>query len=242
VNLRLANVYGPFAKILMVRPIEHLARGTLVVVGADEKPSNTIYVDNVAEAIVRALDAPDETVVGEIFALSAEDDLSWGDFYRYFAGELGVPLPTCLDRPQAQAKRRGPGPIGWGPTLYRGVAEVATSREFRSLGRKVLETPPFGGPPQWLGARVPALATIARKVLKMDTPLVYNDPCDKPPGSDDLMIMDPNPAFVSIEKARRRLGYHPVVSRSRGMELTLEWLRLAHPAFRGQSSPTSVRA
>ena len=52
---RLANVYGPFSTIFVTRPVEHLAKGRLVLAGpAGSIPSSTVYVDTVVEAITGA--------------------------------------------------------------------------------------------------------------------------------------------------------------------------------------------
>jgi predicted dehydrogenase/nucleoside-diphosphate-sugar epimerase len=235
VTLRLANVYGPSGKTLMVRPIHYLARGRLVLVGGDAKVSDTVYVDNVAGAIARALEAPARDVVGEVFAIGAEDDLSWADFYGYYAAALGVPLRVVAGAGPAPAPGAGWAPARWARTWYRGGMEVATSRELRGLARKVLQTEPFGGPPRWVAGRFPALGRATRRLLKVDAPLVYRPPSppDDAEGADDVMTMDPISARVSIAKARRVLGYAPAVPRPRALELTLQWLRHAHPAFRG---------
>src|SRR5205807_1424481 len=98
VTLRLANVYGPYSTIFTTRPVGHLARNQLVLVGpAADLPSSTVYVDNVVEAIVRALAAPADAVRGELFTVSESDDLTWADFYGYFARALGAELKTISD-------------------------------------------------------------------------------------------------------------------------------------------------
>ena len=67
VTLRLANVYGPFSTIFITRPVEHLAKGRLVLVGpAGSIPSSTVYVDTVVEAITRALEAPADRGQGRV--------------------------------------------------------------------------------------------------------------------------------------------------------------------------------
>jgi predicted dehydrogenase/nucleoside-diphosphate-sugar epimerase len=237
VTLRLANIYGPFGKTLMVRPIQYLARGRLALVGAEVKVSDTVYVDNVAEAIARALEAPGRDVLGEVFAIGAEDDLSWAGFYGYYAAALGVPLRLIPAEESARAQAGGAGwaPARWVRTWYRGGLEVATSGELRGLARKVLQTEPGGGAARGGARRGPALGRTARRLLKLDAPLVYRPPApsDEAAEADDVMTMDPISARVSIAKARRVLRYAPAVPRARAMELTLQWLRYAHPAFRG---------
>src|SRR5262249_54498064 len=56
--LRPGNVYGPFSKTFIVRPMQYLSREALVLAGSVDTPSNTVYVDNLIHAIVCALNAP----------------------------------------------------------------------------------------------------------------------------------------------------------------------------------------
>ena len=52
--LRPGNVYGPFSKTFIVRPLQYLIRNALVLAGSSDTPSNTVYVDNLVRAIVCA--------------------------------------------------------------------------------------------------------------------------------------------------------------------------------------------
>jgi hypothetical protein len=63
-------------------------------------------------------------------------------------------------------------------------------------------------------------------MIRPDEALVYRP---NAVGTPDVapFVVDPIDARVSIDKARRVLGYQPVVSRNRAMELTLAWARHA---------------
>jgi nucleoside-diphosphate-sugar epimerase/predicted dehydrogenase len=222
VTLRLANVYGPYGATLITRPIRHLARGSLALIGGDEKPSNTVYVDNVAGAIVRALEAEEGGVVGEVFAIAAEDEMTWADFYGCFARELGLDPPHVTDS-RARPESDGRGPARRAGAWGRGTAELIRAPELRALARKVLETDPYGAIPRWALGRFPGIERAARRALRLDAAVVYRRP--GPVGGGEAMTMDPAAARVSIEKARRVLGYEPAVPRQRAMELTLDWVR-----------------
>jgi predicted dehydrogenase/nucleoside-diphosphate-sugar epimerase len=222
VILRPAHVYGPFGKTFTTRPLQSLARGELVLVGGDEIAANMIYVDNVAGAIARALGAPAGDVCGQTFTLGGEEDLTWADFYRYFADALGVRLQVISIE---DFNRRQPRKRNWFPpaalaaSWFRGFKEVLTSAEFRALGRKYLATDPVGRLPRWLLDCLPGL----RRRLVASGPLVYQEA--QPEVGREPLILNPFPARIGLDKARRLLGYQPLVAEPRAMELTLQWLR-----------------
>jgi len=219
VILRPACVYGPFSTYFTVHPIRCLAAGKLVI-GTAGIPSNTVYVDNVVEAIVRALNAPEGSVRGEAFTIGEGDELSWEAFYGYFADAMGVELPIASSERSAGPVARGHarGPIRWVRSWYRALAEVAMSAEVRALARRVLETDPLGRLPREILERYPALRR------KLSGPTLYRK--HRPVPADVLEVRS-IPAVVSIEKARRVLGYEPRVPRDLAMTLTLDWLRYA---------------
>jgi predicted dehydrogenase/nucleoside-diphosphate-sugar epimerase len=228
VTLRLANVYGPFSQIFTTRPVQHLAQGRLVLVGpAAETPSSTVYVDNVIAAIVRALECPEAVARGQLYTISEGDDLTWAEFYGYFAQALGVPLRTISD--EAFARKQGggqPGLLRRALTPFRGVKEVVTSQEMWALTKRVLKTEPVFSCGTWTLEQVPPLKRLVHRWLGTDAPTVYHGFAPTPTGDDDFAFDLTRPR-VSNAKARQALGFAPAVSRRRAMELTVEWLRHA---------------
>lgn len=231
ITLRLANIYGPFGKTFTIDPIERIAAGSFLLGGGDEVPSNTVYVDDVVEAIACALGCQDDDCIGQIFTIGAEDELTWNRFFGYFAEGLGVPLRTLpaddsewgsLGRDIEAADRRRE--FGW----IGGCLEIAKSPELRSLVRKVMMTDPVGRLPRGL-LGLPGVEGRVRRALKLDAPLVYRAPADAggSAGRSGMMIRRPKQILVKAEKARRMLGYEPAVPRWRAMELTLDWVRHA---------------
>jgi hypothetical protein len=63
-------------------------------------------------------------------------------------------------------------------------------------------------------------------IIRPEEPFVYRP--NSVPGEDrSLFTVDPIAARVSAEKAARALGFQPIVTRRRAMELTLAWARYA---------------
>ncbi len=222
--LRPARVYGPFGQTFINRPVEALARGGFRLLGAADGPAGMVYVDNVAEMIVRALEAPDAAVRGEAF-LAADDgsEVSWREFYGHLARGLGLEPPP--DAPADPTPAAAPPRAGW----FRAIKTVLTSPEFRALGKRVLDTDPLGRLPRWLLKR-PGIERRLRRWLKADDLLhVYRRPRPEPAAT---VRLGGTSFAVSTAKARRVLGYEPAVSHDRAMELTLDWIRHARLAPR----------
>jgi predicted dehydrogenase/nucleoside-diphosphate-sugar epimerase len=223
VVLRPGCVYGPHGFTFVINPLRALAEGRLVLEGSADTPANTVYVDNLVEAIVRALDAPAEMARGSVFTISDGDDCTWGAYYGEFARRLGVPLPTAPAAPPPPGRR--PNPFRWLLAWGRAFAEIAGSAEGKALLKKALNTDPPGRLPRWLLERFPGLERWLRRRLKMDRPVVYQRPA--PAGPGDLVRVTPRQGHIRIDTARKVLGYEPPVPRERALELTWEWARHA---------------
>jgi predicted dehydrogenase/nucleoside-diphosphate-sugar epimerase len=226
-TLRLANVYGPFSTIFTTRPLGHLANGRLLLVGpAAEIPCSTVYIDNVVEAIVRALEAPADRVKGELFTVSEGDDLTWADFYGYFSRALGQELRTVSE--EAYARRHAKvrrNPIRWLLTPFRGAKEVVTSPEMWALTKRILKTDPIYSLGRGTLETLPLLKRRVHRLLGIGAPAVYHR--DRPAEAANDFEFELTRPRVSNAKARQVLGFTPWVPRDRAMELTLAWARSA---------------
>lgn len=224
VILRPARVYGPFSRIFVTRPIQAIAQGQFRWLGNPDVPADMVYVDNVVEAIVRSLAAPEAVGRGEAFTISEGDRLTWREFYRYFAGELGLNLDyPVVSRPFAQVESQPSwfNPLAW----LRGGKSVVTSKEFKQLGRRFLETPPLGSLPLWMLQTFPGLERFVRRMVGADGSLPVYRRETKSVG--DAVEMGSGGALVSIAKAQRLLQYDPPIKREQGLSLTLAWIKHA---------------
>jgi nucleoside-diphosphate-sugar epimerase/predicted dehydrogenase len=226
VVLRPGNVYGPFSRTFSVRPIQYLKQGRLMLVGSANTPSNTVYVDNLVHAIVRALEVPDHVADGQAFVISEGDALSWGEFYGYFAEQLGATLRIAPPEVAPSLRPRS-GSAGWLRSWWDGGLSVLKSPEFRALGHRFLRTDPVGRLPRLLLERSPGLERRLIRLLGSDAVVTYRRSAGT---AEDLLKIRPRPAQVRIDKACCLLGYEPPVSRDRALALTLEWLREARIA------------
>ena len=227
VVLRPACVYGPFSHSFITRPIQALAENRFRWIQFADAPSNTVYVDNLIEAIVRALEAPAEKIRGEVFTITDPEQMSWREFYSYFTEALSLSLPPVdqLGTARKTAKKSLIRTVfGWPLSWFRGCKTVLSSSEFRGLGKRILNTDPLGTLPRWLSQRAPGLKGWLRRSLAADGLALY---CLPEPEGKDWLDWDSAGFLVSSAKAQRVLGWQPLVSRSRAMDLTLKWVQYA---------------
>jgi predicted dehydrogenase/nucleoside-diphosphate-sugar epimerase len=215
-SLRPARIYGPFSRTFTVRPLQALREGRLQLAGDAESPANMVFVDNVVEAILLALEAPDSER-GEAFLINDPDQLSWRAFYEYFAGAHPVRVVARTATPEGDA-----------PGLVRrwagGMREIALSPELRGLAKKVLWTDPVGTWPRRVWDRSPTLQRRVQSALRIDAAVTYREP---PPPDPEIVEFTIDPTLVVSEKARTRLGYRGLVARDEALQLTKAWAEAA---------------
>jgi nucleoside-diphosphate-sugar epimerase len=91
VVLRPGFVYGPRDRLVMPKIIENLRSGQFRYLGSGNQALNTIYVDNLVEAVFLAADAPN--AVGEVFNLGDDEPVSKRRFIEAIAAALKLPPP-----------------------------------------------------------------------------------------------------------------------------------------------------
>lgn len=220
--LRVAVVYGPHNLTITARPLEHLARGRLVLVDCRETPSNTIYVDNLCHAIGLSLEAGPE-VNGQVFLLSDDDGWTWGEYFGYFGRQIGAEIQYASRADVARAPERAPSALSrW----VHGTRDLVTSPEVKALVKRVYQSQPWGTPARAFVDRFPGVVRAIASRVRPDEAFVYR-PAPATAATDPPFVMQPMQARVSADKARRLLGYKPIVPRERALALTLAWATYA---------------
>jgi nucleoside-diphosphate-sugar epimerase len=217
---RPARVFGPFSGIFIVNPLSAIAERRFRWLGDPDVPCDMVYVDNLAHAVVLALESPDKNVRGEVFNVSDGDLMAWSEFYGHLTRELGLDLSAALvDGPTERDNGRS------GSGLVGAVRRVVGSPEFRAFGRRVLDTDPLGTFPRWALNRFPGVERAVRKMVGADgsLPIYRREPAIR----GNVAQMGSAGAVASIAKAQRLLNYSPIVPRDRALELTLMWARHA---------------
>jgi nucleoside-diphosphate-sugar epimerase len=106
--LRPGFVYGPRDRTVLPRLVERLKEGSVIYIARGRFALNTTYVGNIADAVLLAVDAPAEAVVGAVFNITDGEFVSKRKFFETIADGLGLkrprgfpPVPVWLARMMA---------------------------------------------------------------------------------------------------------------------------------------------
>jgi nucleoside-diphosphate-sugar epimerase len=216
--LRPGCVYGPYGFTFVMNPLRFLAADRLVLEDCADLPANTVFVDNLVDAMMCALSAAPEAVAGQAFPISDGDSCTWGQYFDFFADRMGrVARRTTAHEtgPKGDVTSRG---------LVGNLADTLLSMEAKQFAKKVLQSDPLGTVPRNLLARYPVLEQHARRLAGMNAPVTYRR---DPPAAPDLFRMTGRRSGLSIDNARRRLAFTPPVSRADALATTWEWVTYA---------------
>jgi hypothetical protein len=205
--LRPTRIYGPFSKTFTISPLQAISAGRFAIRGDGNVPANMVYVDNVVEAIARALDAPAPS--GSAYLVSDPEQVSLREFYDYFARAAGF------------AVRLAP------PAHEQAAPNVP---EALALAVRIRRSPRHRSYVRWCRSSTPIHRDLPSR---RDRSRVGNAACRSAPTRRDLTGRR---RFRGSETSIRRAGACPsrsrgtrivqVASRERAA-LTLEWARYA---------------
>lgn len=218
--LQPTHVYGPFGGYWTERQVETFLAGPVVLPAPDDGICNAVYVDDVVHAL--SLAAVRDEAVGETFLISDARPTTWSEFYGHYARAVGHADGIRLYSRKAIRSRKMMSPLGLLRVLQRYAGRH--SRTWALLGFlkrlacgslrpiKPLVRPGVKVVRRWHAVRNFGARIGAQDILPSDADL-------------DLFA---SRCSVQIDKARRLLGYEPVFSLKRGMELTTAYIRWAH--------------
>lgn len=76
-------VYGPYGRMWTIRPVDEIKAGVITLVNGGKGVANIVYIDNLIDAILLAIERDD--AIGESFITTDDDCLTWADFYEAYA-------------------------------------------------------------------------------------------------------------------------------------------------------------
>ncbi len=226
-------VYGPYAPSWTERVIDALLTRRLILVDGGVGLANPVYVDDVVDALLLA--ATHDEAVGEAFLIASGERVTWRDFIGHYEAMLGAHSTVAMTRAEAKAHyakaQRRPGLLADVRALVREDAAVrkrllktreltalarlartiVTTRAFRPLMTRLKSGKRRSGRPRGVGVVSPANAA---KPIQAEHPKQV-----------DFLAAKTD---VSIDKARRLLGYTPSFDLGTGMALTEAYLRWAN--------------
>ena len=142
VVLRPARVFGPFSRTFVIGPLRAIAAGDFGWLGSPDVPADLVYVDNVADALVSGdVCRPRLRRAAKRSTSVRETTVTWREFYELLrrtdsaticrAAQSWPPMPS-------NGRSALSSVLSLPSSLVRGIGEVVTSPEFKSLGRRVL--------------------------------------------------------------------------------------------------------
>ena len=237
--LRPTIVYGPFGDYT-VEPISLIRQGRMVLVDGGQGICNSLYVDNLVEALLIA--AEHDSAVGEVFHISDASPVTWKEYIEAHARALGdsyLPLPEMTAQQVMTAIAKAEATRA--EMMHRRASSLRQAlkllRDQRT--RKALRTIPAVDLFARVGKRaaqmllpVPTRSALQRRLLNSNTDGIQDgdvQPESPPPLSLDEMYMFTTFEKVafSIDKARRVLDYSPKIGFAEGMERTAAWIKWA---------------
>ena len=208
-------VYGPFSRHWTDRPADMLLNGVAALPSPGDGICNAVYVDDLAQAIILA--ATRGAAVGETFLISGAEHPTWLDFYRAYESALGLDGAIRLMRYDDIERRiRASDRTLAVPTPQR----VLSARPLRPLRRAARFI--YGR----LGERGRAHARRFYEQGRLLPERQSDEPREFLPNKR-LLDLYAAQCPVSIDKARRMLGYEPEFGLERGMKLTADYLKWA---------------
>jgi 2-alkyl-3-oxoalkanoate reductase len=190
---------------------EQLLQGTAYIINDGQGICNTVYIDNLVEAIRLAMTAPD--VDGESFFISDRETVTWAEFYGPMLRAFGATFEDLH-------------------LLRDPVLPTESTRErLRLRVQGVIETKAL----QRVKPHIPRglMATYKALVVRPLTarraaPNVWQPAGEKRPNMvRDLGLLQLCAYKLPNEKAAKLLSYAPPVAFAEGMRRSVEWLRFA---------------
>jgi len=219
-------VYGPYSRVWTVRIVEEIKTGAVLVNGGNGS-ANLIYIDNLIDAILLALDK--DSGDGEAFILVDDEQLTWQDVYRRYAEMMGTYPPfRNMSAEEIEAMRKTAQLRAfdqWVVMPWQTALEVVRYA-FRppEIRRKIRQIPWMQFVIRLVPRRVKDLVkgknTNHERILVSTTKASH---IQLP--SREMVDLYSSRARFSNEKVKRILGYTQRITFEEAIELTGSWLR-----------------
>jgi nucleoside-diphosphate-sugar epimerase len=218
-------VYGPYSPHWTIEPVSRLRTGIVPLVEEGRGYCNAVYVDDVVDALILAATRPE--AIGEVFLISGEQPVTWKQFYGAYEDVLGirstVPMTTeqlrnlrekqkkqsslpyrlknLVRMPEVFSVLASLPPV---PTALRTIRHLVSEEQWLSLKTRILQD----------GAQIQLNGEGQSKSIHVP--------------DESLLSLYQSKTHVSIDKAKKYLGYVPKFSFERGMDITAQFIRWAN--------------
>lgn len=220
VMLRPSIVFGPRSLYWTLQIAMDLLAGRAYLIDEGAGICNTVYVDNLVQAMWQAAVAG--TAGNQEFIITDGEQVTWRDLYGAVAEAVGVDMATVpsidsaalgrIFRQQGYAQLKTAGKrIGWAVRQSLPASVISTAREILPSGiGKVVK-------PWWASFQTP----------DSDSPQTETSGLPLPVVDGEIASLQSCHYLLPIGKARRVLGYEPQTTFSEGCRRTRDWIRFA---------------
>jgi nucleoside-diphosphate-sugar epimerase len=219
-------VYGPGAPAWTVSVIRQLKNERTLLLNHGEGLCNPVYVDDLVQAMLLAAVKPE--AVGQVFLISGSQAVTWRDYYQRYAAMTGagefvdMSVAEAQEAIRKQDRKRGLIPEAW-----------SVLRTEQSVRSRLMQTREGAWAKQIARAVIPR---DLRQTLKRRFKAAKGAGAAAPASNGKVLRLYPLwalPVFsaktrVSIDKARKVLGYQPATDLDQGMRQTEAWARWAN--------------
>lgn len=218
-------VYGPWGTAWTTRLLSTLNTHRVILVDGGDGVCNAVYVDDVVTALLLAATRP--SAIGEAFLISGEEPTTWASFYGAYQAMLDRPCLASMSRQEAlallSAHRKARSILRQTPRALLSDPDIrAQLRDSRVVGL-LKGALPTGTWDRWKN-RIDA----QRQHDNHSTDALHStEALSVQPLSEREISFFTQRSRVSIEKARRVLGFRPAFDLDRGMWLTERWAKWA---------------
>lgn len=203
-------VYGPFSKPWTLAPAKQLLSGTVMLPNNGEGLCSAVHVDDVCQVLIRAAVVPQAK--GRKYFASSAEPVTWRDFFEALAVALGRPGPQALPRKDLQ--RQNVHPLLAVKLLLGDPKRIIRWAPTRALA--------FWAKDNMTPGMKEMVKSIYKHYRRFAPAPVYTPDTDR-------MALYSAKCRISIDRARRELGYQPVYDFEKGMVETSGWLQWAMP-------------
>jgi nucleoside-diphosphate-sugar epimerase len=246
-------VYGPFSRPWTINPVKQLSSGQVVLVDEGQGCCNTVYVDDVVQAMVLA--ATKDEAIGEVFLISGEP-VTWSEFYGTYEKNLGY--TSTVSMPAAELEQRLKSDSTVKSSSAMALKPVATLPQPRlvfmlqntDVGDRIIYVPLVHKfynflqalpKPLWRLLKFNVIKPTSEPNKQPPKPAPSKNNKKKPAPTSATLTGEPAIYFpdawklklyrskveVQTDKAERLLGYKPKVSFEQGMKMTQKYLEWA---------------
>jgi predicted dehydrogenase/nucleoside-diphosphate-sugar epimerase len=216
VVLRPTNVYGPYSPLFKIGAGQQLLNNGLKFnQKTANSPINSVYIDNLVECILCALNVDEGIADGRFYLVNDNDGTTYHSFYNYFSEQFNKPLKIITKNKDTTETNQDKK-----PTLLSEVSELFSSLETKSFLKQIFNAPKLGTLPRYLFEKFPNLENRFRD---SSLPIYDRQTIDISP----MQIDSSTPCTISSDKAIDELDYHPPISRGESLQHSAEWIKFA---------------